>query len=163
MTAITPLLAAADASDPGDDNHWLTRTPRPSLGAAPWERGTSSESEDSAGAKPTGNHTDGVTVADLIAKVTGTEPASAPARHRAEPEAEPDPPPARFVEPVDAEEHRPPARDPDTQDTEVIPVVSAYASELPDLSPERGQGTAVTHRRRWWPRHRSNRTMAAAG
>ena len=58
-------------SDPGDDNHWLTRTPRPSLGAAPWERGTSSESEDSAGAKPTGNHTDGVTVADLIAKVTG--------------------------------------------------------------------------------------------
>ena len=126
-------------SDPGDDNHWLTRTPRPSLGAAPWERGTSSESEDSADAKPTGNHTDGVTVADLIAKVTGTEPASAPARHRAEPEAEPDPPPARFVEPVDAEEYRPPARDPDTQDTEVIPVVSAYASELPDLSPGAGR------------------------
>ena len=140
MTAITPLLAAADASDPGDDNHWLTRTPRPSLGAAPWERGTSSESEDSAGAKPTGNHTDGVTVADLIAKVTGAESASAPARHRAEPEpAEPDPPPARFVEPMDAEENRPPARDPDTQDTEVIPVVSAYASELPDLSPGAGR------------------------
>ena len=71
-------------SDPADDNHWLTRTPRPSLGAAPWERHTSSESEDSADAKPTGNHTDGVTVADLIAKVTGTEPASAPAPHRAE-------------------------------------------------------------------------------
>ncbi len=128
-------------SDPGDDNHWLTRTPRPSLGAAPWERGTSSESEDSADAKPTGNHTDGVTVADLIAKVTGTEPASAPARHRAEPEpeAEPDPPPARFVEPMDAEEYQPPARDPDTEDTEVIPVVSAYASELPDLSPGAGR------------------------
>ena len=71
-------------SDPGGDNHWLTRTPRPSLGAAPWERGPSSESEDSAGAKPTGDHTDGITVAELIAKVTDAEsstvrrPATAP-------------------------------------------------------------------------------------
>ena len=106
-------------SDPGGDNHWLTRTPRPSLGAAPWERGPSSESEDSAGAKPTGNHTDGVTVAELIAKVTGAESSTVPARHRAEPEPEPEAA--------------------DDQDTEVIPVVSAYASELPDLSPDAGR------------------------
>ena len=141
MTAITPLLAAADGLTPATTTNGL-----PELPGHRWEprRGsarTSSESEDSADAKPTGNHTDGVTVADLIAKVTGTEPASAPARHRAEPEpeAEPDPPPARFVEPMDAEEYRPPARDPDTEDTEVIPVVSAYASELPDLSPGAGR------------------------
>ena len=40
---------------------------------------------------------------------------------------------------MDAEEYQPPARDPDTKDTEVIPVVSAYASELPDLSPGAGR------------------------
>ena len=40
---------------------------------------------------------------------------------------------------MDAEEYQPPARDPDTEDTEVIPVVSAYASELPDLSPGAGR------------------------
>ena len=80
-------------SDAGGDNHWLTRTPRPSRGAAPWERSAGHEPEDES-AEPTGNHTDGVTVADLIAKVTGTEPhglapAIEPKRRRAEPEPEP--------------------------------------------------------------------------
>ena len=58
-------------SDPGADNQWLTRTPRSSPGAAPWERSIGSESEDAVAAESTGNHTDGVTVADLIAKVQG--------------------------------------------------------------------------------------------
>ena len=63
-------------SEAGGDNQWLTRTPRRSRSAAPWERGASPEpsQEREESAEPTGNHTDGVTVADLIAKVTGTQP-----------------------------------------------------------------------------------------
>ena len=75
-----------------------------------------SESEDSADAKPTGNHTDGVTVADLIAKVTGTEP-----RMRAgpAPRARPEPEPGR-----------PPIPTPPT------PATSATAPRIPDLVTE---------------------------
>jgi LCP family protein required for cell wall assembly len=42
---------------------------RPASGRAPWERGQARQ-------KPTGNHSHGVTVADLIAKVNGTPPGS---------------------------------------------------------------------------------------
>ncbi len=76
------------------------------------------------GAEPTGNHTEGVTVADLIAKVAGTgahglstTPAE-PAPRPTEPEPAPDCPDDRQTDP----------------DTEIIPVASAYASELPDLA-----------------------------
>ena len=119
-------------SDSDGDNQWLTRTRRSSLGAAPWERGPSSESDVGETAEPTGNHTDGgVSVADLIAKLSGTEPGQQPTRHRAEPEAEPPPPPTQILEPV--------ADDPDNQDTEIIPT-SAYAADMPHLSASRRAG-----------------------
>jgi LCP family protein required for cell wall assembly len=113
--------------EPGGDNQWLTRTPRRSQGAAPWER-----SPDSADGQPT--HTDGgVTVADLIAKVAGdgTGPPAVTKRRRAEPAA----PPTQILEPVVPEPVEPvePAySNPDSQTTEVIPVVT-YNAEIPDL------------------------------
>ena len=116
MTAITPLLATRAPRMPMTPTTGLPEPPghrwEPRRGSA----STNPESEQSEGAKPTGNHTDGVTVADLIARVAGTEPTGTPTIHRA---AEP--------EPVAAD-------DPDDPDTEIIPVTSAYASELPDLA-----------------------------
>ena len=52
-------------------NRWLTRSTPPSPGAAPWERSGHSDVEDDDKGAPAGNHTDGVTVADLIAKLNG--------------------------------------------------------------------------------------------
>ncbi|MGH3675960.1 MAG: LCP family protein [Mycobacterium sp.] len=104
------------ASDFDDDNRWLTRTPRPSRAAAPWERHSVADDNTS---EPTGSHTDGVTVADLIARVTGTAPPDLPTRHRAAPDPEPAAPPPR-------------ADYADDPDTEVIPAV--YPSEVPDLA-----------------------------
>jgi LCP family protein required for cell wall assembly len=77
----------------GDDNsnQWLTRTPRPSTVAAPWERLTVSPSApdphtegeiDSSG----GSHTDGVPVADLIAKIGAVQNGRRSARHRVDDE-----------------------------------------------------------------------------
>ena len=127
----TPGLPGAGPPDAGGDNQWLTRSPRPSPGAAPWERSGNSESEDVEKAEQTGNHTDGVTVADLIAKVHGA--ASVPEElRRPRPEPEPEPvaarpaPPTEVIEAVDV--------DSDDPDTEVIPVVAGYASEVPDLA-----------------------------
>src|ERR1700754_2154606 len=131
------------ASDLNGDNQWLTRPPRPPRAAAPWERGSAAEPEDSDAAPPTGSHTDGVTVADLIAKVTGsTPPADLPSRHAApDPEppalAPPPPPPTPTRSPRQPRQLRPtPPSKPDDSsdpDTEVIPLVS-YADELPDLA-----------------------------
>lgn len=90
-------------------NDWITRSSRPAPGAAPWER-TKTTSSASAG-----NHTDGVTVADLIAKIAGTAP-----------EPKPEEPPDHEIGSRDKA-----ARD---ADTAVIPVVPAHASELPDLT-----------------------------
>ncbi|MEZ0356886.1 LCP family protein [Mycobacterium sp. SA01] len=98
-----------------DEGERVIRTPRAAAGAAPWERVTAS-------APPSGNHTQGVTVADLIAKVSGSRAAIEPTRHRAE-----------------DDEHDPVSPDaadlPDLTDlTEPIPVVTAaYADEVPDL------------------------------
>jgi LCP family protein required for cell wall assembly len=172
----TPGLPSSSGPPARDgDNQWLTRTPRLSPGAAPWERSASPESQEEP-AEPTGNHTDGVTVADLIAKVHGH--ASVPEelkRPRVEPEPElPPPPPAPPTEIIEAvrepiepiEPFEPIAsNDPDT---EVIPAVSAYASELPDpaslrrpgrvppshVGSERGAGQPKPHRGR-------RRTMVA--
>ncbi len=99
----------------------VTRTPRPTHSAAPWERAAASHRapemapESAPRPRPSGNHTEGVTVADLIAKVAGTPAApAAPNRHRV---------PAP-VEPADDATDR----------TEPIPLVTAaYAAELPDL------------------------------
>src|SRR5690348_15755415 len=65
----------ARGSDGYNTNQWITRKPRPPHRAAPWERSGNSESRPTSG--PTngrGNHTDGVSVAELIAKLSGTAP-----------------------------------------------------------------------------------------
>src|SRR6476620_9873262 len=49
-----------------DTNQWLTRSARPSPGAAPWERGRAGDGEDATASSAPGNHTDGITVAVLI-------------------------------------------------------------------------------------------------
>lgn len=142
----------------GDDsNPWLTRSPRPAPGATPWERAAGALPPDprpeTATDAPTGNHTDGVTVADLIAKLAADQPTGGrAARRRAEahedeatelPEtaAETTDP----VEPVIFEATPAPfaqraRRDRTEPVTEVMPLPSAYAAELPDLAatgPER--------------------------
>lgn len=111
------------APDGGIDE-WLTRKPQPAPRPAPWERTPATRdarpAPDRRGpvAEPSGNHTDGVTVADLIAKVTGAEPDGGPTRHSADPAPQP-------VEDG--------ANPQDFDDTATTPTLSAYASELPDL------------------------------
>ncbi|RDH78845.1 LytR family transcriptional regulator [Mycolicibacterium moriokaense] len=134
------------ASDTNGANEWLTRSPRPPRAAAPWERQPAAAPEDPD--PETGHHADGVTVADLIAKITGSAPADLPSRHSA-PEPEPPAAPPRAAQPPP----RPPVPAPppprprqprqlrskprpeplSDPDTEVIPVVS-YADEIPDLA-----------------------------
>jgi LCP family protein required for cell wall assembly len=96
---------------PPSRNQWLTRSQRPAPGAAPWERSARSESRDSEAPENAetsgtggGHHTDGVSVADLIARVSGDQ-AVPPAlkRHRhAEPTPPPQAPPAPPTEIIDA-------------------------------------------------------------
>ncbi len=81
---------ASEGSQDDDANQGVTRSPRPSFGAAPWERSgifadRPSAVDDDFGS---GNHAadnNGVSVADLIAKVGGIEGGRA-SRRRAEPE-----------------------------------------------------------------------------
>ena len=125
----TPGLPSAGPSHARGDNQWLTRSPQPSPGAAPWERSGNSDSGEIEKAGQTGNHTDGVTVADLIAKLHGV--ASVPEElRRTRPEPEPEPesqaPPTEVIAAVYV--------DSDEPDTEVIPVVAEYDSEVPDLA-----------------------------
>jgi LCP family protein required for cell wall assembly len=127
--------------DTGGDNQWLTRSPRPSPGAAPWERSGNSDSEDVEKGAQTGSHTDGVTVADLIAKLHGA--ASVPEelrrpRPEPEPRVPPPAPPAPPAPPTEVIE----AVGADSEDpvTEVIPVVAGYISEVPDLAALRRRG-----------------------
>ncbi len=158
----TPGLPGSSGSSADDGrNPWLTRSSRPSPGVAPWER--SSAPERTGGekdAEPTGNHTDGVTVADLIAKLNGDQAVPEQLkRHRQAP-------PTEIIEPVREQDRQPAAEpDPDSPDTEVIPVVSERAVELPDLArlrrsrvtPARvGSEPAHTEPNR---RRRHNRTM----
>ncbi|MGW4098735.1 LCP family glycopolymer transferase [Mycobacterium sp. NPDC004974] len=91
-------MSDADNATPGrrhrspeepSDNQWITRSRQPLPGAAPWERQDAPLPDDSPLDEPTGSHADGVTVADLIAKVAGT--GFTPTRHRLEPD-EPDEP-----------------------------------------------------------------------
>ncbi|MCT7657656.1 LCP family protein [Mycobacterium deserti] len=122
--------------DPSFDrrNQWLTRSSRPSLGAAPWERNGKTDNDD---AETSGHHTDGVTVADLIARVSGDQ-AVPPQLKRP---AEPSPPPAPPTEVIDA------VREPDypdapvgDPDTEIIPALKDETSDLPDLTLLRRRG-----------------------
>ncbi len=129
---------------PGEDNQWLTRSPRSAPGATPWERAQPSVPPDTA----TGNHTDGVTVADLIAKLAADQPTgTGRRRRRADPDEDDETPAPESaaeitdpVEPIDAGTFEPaPSDDPIRRDpaepvTEVLHVPSAYAAELPDLA-----------------------------
>src|SRR6478609_9030802 len=118
------------ASDSNGANQWLSRSPLPPRSAAPWERTPSGEPEaDDDTSSQTNSHTDGVTVADLIAKVTGAAPADLPSRHAA-PETEP---PPRPRQPRQLRPTTPRPEDRPDPDTEIIPVVS-YADEIPDLA-----------------------------
>ena len=156
--------------DPGD-NQWLTRSPRPSPGAAPWERSGTFRIRGRRGAQPTGNHTDGVTVADLIAKVHGDRECSGGAdgarrtrtrsphrRHQ----------PATGTADRGHRAVRQPA--PPTQNSDRTPKSSPSfrlpPSELPDLArraPGRpGAAAPASATGRSAPR-RSNRAAAAAG
>jgi LCP family protein required for cell wall assembly len=111
--------------DTGGHNPWLTRNRRPSPGAAPWERREISHDSDAvAPAGQDGSHSAGVTVADLIAKVHGA--ASVPQELR-----RPRPEPQRQAPPTEVIAAVPPAHD--DPDTEVIPALAGYASEVPDL------------------------------
>ncbi|MGV0783210.1 LCP family glycopolymer transferase [Mycolicibacterium sp. XJ775] len=86
------------APEDSSDNQWITRSREPLPGAAPWERQDPPSPDDSPLDEPTGSHADGVTVADLIAKVAGT--GYAPTRHRLEPdEPEPELEPAHAWDP----------------------------------------------------------------
>lgn len=134
----------------GDDNQWLTRTPRPTPGAAPWERHQPAGDVDDP--EPTGSHASGVTVADLIAKLSGRGSADKPRRrhHADEPEPEHEPEPASappsaprraVAEPSPPTEVLPPVDNrADEPDTEVIPVVAPPTEELPLLVMERRVG-----------------------
>ncbi|WP_299562040.1 LCP family protein [uncultured Mycolicibacterium sp.] len=134
------------------DNPWLTRTPRPSRGAAPWERAASavpgeaaeapgrSVADEAAEPAPTGNHTDGISVADLIARVSAE---SGPIQRRRRRAAEPEPDAddtategfaAAPVGPPGVGVAHPTPDGPDA-DTEVLPAVNPY--DLPDLSARR--------------------------
>ncbi|MFI5510139.1 LCP family protein [Mycobacterium sp. NPDC051804] len=138
---------------PSETHQWLTRSAQPSPGAAPWERARVSGDDESAAESTPGNHTDGVTVADLIAKLNGAQAVpSELKRHRPEVTAQPPapptsaPPPAPPTEIIDAvpaygRHERPdephleaPIEAPEVEDyfdTEIIPAVDA---ELPDLT-----------------------------
>jgi LCP family protein required for cell wall assembly len=134
-SATPGLRGPSGPSTPDGQNQWLTRSPRPSLGSAPWERHALPDPEDSDAG---GNHTDGVTVADLIAKVSGDRAVPAELKRHS---AEPDPPPAPPTEIIDAvREPAEPASHGDNQDTEVFPVVAAHDPDLPDLALVRRSG-----------------------
>jgi LCP family protein required for cell wall assembly len=135
-----------------DDNSWLTGSSRPKPGAAPWERIASSKHEVPTPQPEADSHSDQVSVADLIAKMSG-KPKSAP----------PIDPPVQSVQPT--RRRVPPVHDPAT---DVIPVVPAHASELPDLAarvsegatPERIEGTLDKPQP---PSHRRRRTAMVFG
>ncbi|MDT5250920.1 MAG: hypothetical protein QOJ28_3554, partial [Mycobacterium sp.] len=123
---------------PSDDSHRVTRSSQPLPGAAPWERGRGQD--DHTPAEQPVAHAPGtngaITVADLIAKVSGEphdERPPEPTRHRV-PAPPPPPPPPPVRARIAPSRTRSVDREPST---EVIPVLPAHASELPILSVER--------------------------
>jgi LCP family protein required for cell wall assembly len=115
------------APKPDGVNQWLTKPAGTGPAAAPWERRPTPESAPEELAATQGQHTGGITVADLFAKVTGDIPETLqrPARE-----------PAPALEwPTDAELSDAPVDLEDSQeDPPTIPTPSAYASEIPDLA-----------------------------
>lgn len=104
-------------------NQWLTRKPRPSTVAAPWERLTVSPPTPDPGPNDDhdsgGSHTDGVPVADLIAKIGTVQNGRRSSRHRVD--DEPD------EQPADTGLH--------AEVTARIPIVTM--PEMPDLAAAR--------------------------
>jgi LCP family protein required for cell wall assembly len=128
---------------PGDDNPWITRSARPMPGAAPWERAASSvpsaatggHSADEPGEEPAAGHrSDSVSVADLIAKVSGSRPEERPRRRVTPPPTPPPPLPAYAESGQDTD----PA-------TDVIPRLGLDDAELPVLSGARRPTTALDY------------------
>ncbi len=173
-------LGSSGRGEPGDDNQWLTRSQKPMPGAAPWERSPRAIGRDSVGDEPSdqhldepspSQHTDGVTVADLIAKLSGTraDPPDEPPRHRAEPEPEPEaeyepepPPPPRVAPPTLPAYSSERDGDPIT---EVLPRLADTDSELPILSdarrpPKRIGGATLADKPE---SHRGRRTAMVVG
>src|SRR5882757_2505168 len=151
--------ASPDPGGPSGDNQWLTRSARPAPGAAPWERNRSSKAPDESDGnrhdEPSTRHTGALTVADLIAKVSGARPDEEPTRHRAEPE----PPLPAYSEPhVAAGRDHEPA-------TEVMPPVALYDSEVPILTDARrpARGAIDVQARTKPAPHRSRHTAMVAG
>ncbi len=123
---------------PSDPYHWNTSSSRPSPGAAPWERPGVADDDAAAASPASGNHTDGITVADLIAKLNG-DSAVPPELKRNTGVTAPSPP-TEIIDAVPAHsQHEPPAAADDSPDTEIIPIIGAQAADLPDLT--------LTHRR----------------
>ncbi|BBZ19206.1 LCP family protein [Mycolicibacterium gadium] len=148
--------ASSSPDDQSETYQWHTRRSHPSPGAAPWERAHVSDNDDAPTEEPSassvGNHTDGVTVADLIAKLNGDEAVPAELkRDRPDLSTPPpaEPPPSPLTEVIDAvpaygrherpfgpdiEPHEAAADVPEAEDyydTEIIPAV---AMDLPDLT-----------------------------
>ncbi|MBY0287770.1 MAG: LCP family protein [Mycobacteriaceae bacterium] len=146
--------ASSSPDDQSETYQWHTRRSQPPPGAAPWERAHVSDDDaptEEPSASAAGNHTDGVTVADLIAKLNGDEAVPAELkRHRPEltppPSAESPPsPPTEVIDAVpaygrherpvepDIEPHEAAAELPEVEDydTEIIPAVGI---DLPDLT-----------------------------
>jgi LCP family protein required for cell wall assembly len=162
-------LGSSRSGGPGDDNQWLTRSSRPMPGAAPWERSPGLIDPDEADEQAPAHHSDGVTVADLIAKVSGTRPEQPeePPRHRAEPEPEPEPEPRIPAPPppTPAYADTPPSTGADGDPiTEVIQGVVLHDSELPNLSaPRRRPGRIGEAKRTTHVSHRGRRTAMVVG
>jgi LCP family protein required for cell wall assembly len=118
------------APKPDGVNQWLTKPAQGGPAAAPWERRPLPEPTQERPVASEGQHTGGITVADLFAKVTGDIPKTLQPRvHEPEPARE-WPSDAELGDPlVDLTDSR---ADPPT-----IPTPSAYASEaseIPDLA-----------------------------
>jgi LCP family protein required for cell wall assembly len=135
------------ASGDDDANQWLTRSSLPSALAAPWERGAKLKSaphryadDSSADDQGGGNHTDGVSVAELIAKISGGGNGKHAARSRVD-----DDPPAET--PVQTEVHAEiPLAEPEVPGwldapTARIPVVNL--TDVPDLTALRRRKAAA--------------------
>ncbi|WP_445168531.1 LCP family protein [Mycolicibacterium sp. Dal123E01] len=108
--------------------------PRSAAGAAPWERTQAVSHRAPDTSAPSGSHTEGVTVADLIAKLSGSAPEIEPTRHSAE--AVPEEAVGDEAVQDEAVDYEAVQDDGDdvTDLTIPIPVIAAaYADEVPDL------------------------------
>ena len=126
-------MSDGDNATPGDpttagpgDHYRVTRTPPHVSPAAPWERAATS-ARPAADPDRSGSHTEGLSVADLIAKLGGTTPTVPPARHHSAAE--------------------PAARDNSQDRTEPIPVVRGVADEIPNLAAITGRRAPLVARR----------------